>query len=97
MSTVTSCYPGELHQGHMYYLTAGPIRIPVWVPPGIPDGQYYSATVSGHNVRFWVGTLSQCSSGGGSVAAIVIAGLLLAGGIIWALRRAFRHLPPTGR
>ena len=94
--TITSCYSGELHQGHQYYLMAGNIRIPVWVPPGIPNGQYSSAVISGHAVRFWVGEASQCGGGGFPVATGVLLGLLLV--VVVILWSVFRHrpLPPDG-
>ena len=90
MSTITSCYPGELHQGHQYYFAVGRIHIPVWVPPGA-KGQYTSAAISGHAVRFWVGEPSHCGGGGFPVTTGVLLGLLLAiAAILWS---AWRHRP----
>lgn len=63
MSTVISCYPQELHQGH-YVFAVGSIRIPVDVTR---NGEHLSQVVSGHAVRFWVGVPAHC--GGGSAAA----------------------------
>ena len=92
MSTITSCYPGELHQGHQYYLFSGQVRIPVYVPPGLRNGEYSSATVSGHSVWFWVGVPAHCGGGGISLAAVGILaaiGLILFALVISGLRR--RH------